>query len=1362
MQISQGKRQLWKAAVLVLLPGVGLLHAQPVINTVAGMGRTLVAGSVPATSLQLADPVGMAFDSAGNLYVADNQQSVVFKISPAGIATVFAGNGSKGFSGDGGPATAAGLLEPMAVAADVTGNIYVADFHNQRIRKVDRNGTITTFAGGGATYEGDGIPATSSTVFEPDGVAVDSSGSLYIAEGGTARIRKVTPDGIIHNIGNANSLPSGYSGDNGPASQAQFNVPQGLAVDRKGNLYIADRNNNRVRKIDTNGIVTTFVGNGQEGHSGDGGLATAAALTLPEALAFDAQGNLYIADTYNRVVRQVTPGGIISTVAGNASTYPPAFSGDGGPATLASFILPDGVAVDSFGSLYISDQGDRLVRQVNGSGIINTFAGNGVSNFSGDGGLAQQAALDYPADVKVDSGGNLYIADAMNHRVRKVTPAGIITIIAGNGTPGFSGDGGLAINAQLNTPVSVAVDISGNVYIVDSLNFRVRRVTPGGVINTYLVGTIAGHGVPAGVAADAAGNLYVSDSYLNWVVKVTPSGGVSTIAGTGTAGSSGDGGPATQAMLNAPQALTLDPAGNLYITDSQNRLVRKVTPGGTITTVAGAGNLPASSDFEGVAATQLYIDYPTGLAADGNGDLYLQGSWSVYRVNPAGVISLLVGGGLFGYQEGFAGDGGPSVAARLVRDSCSISSCMGMGLDAAGNLYFADSGNDRIRKITNPGGFPAQMTISNPSFNWLPAPQIVPTGGDQWDFNLYPTNLNNSGPNTLVLTNSGAGAMPWSATVSTLDGTNWLNLSANSGSAPASIVLSANGDGLTPGLYMGTVTISAPNASNSPRYVTGTLQVDPSSFSAAAGTGTLVISEPPGVGWTVTSSADWITITSSRSGIGLGSIHYAVAENTSGSPRSGSLALENTTAGTPTFTVNQGTDLPAAIAPTGGSGQSTQTNAAFAVALEATVTDSGGNPVSGVAVSFSAPGAGASGTFGGSVTATVMTNALGVATAPAFTANGIAGSYTVTATAAGVPSTASFALTNTSGSCSIGLSPQSASLPSTGTSTVETCPNDSGQPTCGVLPETPRSFSVTPGAGCGAWTATSSNPAALQITSGTSGSGTGSVSYVLLTNTHNSAQSYSITVSSGATSATYSISQAGNADSKVYRQVYALYEQLLGRDPDASGFTFWSGSGGAGLGQMADSFLTSPEAYNSDFAVMAAYQAATGSPPTFAQFTASVASLRGALTVAGLFNSLAGSGYSAADLYQNLLNRAPGVADSSCYAVTLSQCFQTIIGYPAGATPVRAPNNEFQNTGIYQTAPDHSNGLYVQMVYYVTVSRNPDPSGFAFWLGVANRGGPGLLFQGSAGYPARIQILGPGTPNQGFIGSPEFQGLFAN
>ncbi|HTX33525.1 MAG TPA: DUF4214 domain-containing protein [Bryobacteraceae bacterium] len=355
--------------------------------------------------------------------------------------------------------------------------------------------------------------------------------------------------------------------------------------------------------------------------------------------------------------------------------------------------------------------------------------------------------------------------------------------------------------------------------------------------------------------------------------------------------------------------------------------------------------------------------------------------------------------------------------------------------------------------------------------------------------------------------------------------------------------------------------------------------------------------------------------------------------------------------------------------------------------------------------------------------------------------------------------TATFATSG--GSCSFSLSPGSVSLPATGTSTAAACPS-SGQPNCGFVPEVPRAFTVAPAAGCGGWTATSSSPGVLQIVSGASGTGAGTVGFTLMNNTHTLPQNYTITVSSGAATATFAVTEAGSGDTQIYREVYALYEQLLGRDPDSGGFAFWTGSGGAGLGQMADAFLTSPEAYNSDFAVIAAYQAASGGPPTYLQYTAAVNAMRaGTGTVANLFTSLLGAGYSATTLYENLLNRAPVATEVTAYNSNGPLAtFESLIGYPSNVTPVGASNNEFQSTGSYHI--DHSNALYMDMLYFTILSRDPDPSGFSFWLGIANSGGPGLLFQGAAGFGTRIQILGPGTPNQGFIGSTEFQGLFAN
>jgi hypothetical protein len=329
--------------------------------------------------------------------------------------------------------------------------------------------------------------------------------------------------------------------------------------------------------------------------------------------------------------------------------------------------------------------------------------------------------------------------------------------------------------------------------------------------------------------------------------------------------------------------------------------------------------------------------------------------------------------------------------------------------------------------------------------------------------------------------------------------------------------------------------------------------------------------------------------------------------------------------------------------------------------------------------------------------------------------------------------------------------------------------SSAGTSTGGVLPEAPVTLAMTAAASasCSPYTALSS---ASWLTGTVNGS---SLTYTALSNAHSTPQSATLTIANAdGVSETLTATEAGDTESLPTRQVRALYQSILGRDPDAGGFTFWTGAGSAGLGQMADSFLTSPEAFNSDFAVMATYQAATGSAPNYVQFSGAVAGIRaGTQTISQLFDSLvgAGFGYSAATLYQNLLNRAATSAESSdCALVGLSACFQTLFGFPSAATPVSAANNEFQSTGSFHAASagcpacgvDHTNGLYIAMLYYTVLGRDYDGPGYNFWLGIANAGGPGILFQGAAGYAARIQIVGPGTPNQGFIGSTEFQGLY--
>ena len=339
---------------------------------------------------------------------------------------------------------------------------------------------------------------------------------------------------------------AGFSGDGGPATAARVNLfgsvslaPGGVAVDSSGAIYLGDSVNHRIRKITPAGIISTFAGTGIAGFSGDGGAAISARLNQPGGLAFDTQGNLYIADSQNGSVRRVTPGGVISTVAGTGS--PGLGTGDGGPATSGRMFRVYAVAVDSQGNLYIPDTFNNKVRKVNSAGIISTFAGNGNGGFSGDGSQATTAQLNEPYAVAADASGNVYIVDAHNNRVRKVAANGVITTVAGNGSLGFGGDGGPATSAPL--PFSTS-------------------------------------GISGGLAVDAAGNLYITDSNNNRIRKVTSGGIISTIAGTGSPGSNGDGGAALSATMDQPIGLALGPAGSLLFADTFNNRFRKLTPTG--------------------------------------------------------------------------------------------------------------------------------------------------------------------------------------------------------------------------------------------------------------------------------------------------------------------------------------------------------------------------------------------------------------------------------------------------------------------------------------------------------------------------------------------------------------------------------------------------------------------------------------------------------------------------------------------------------------------------------------------------------------------------------------------------------------
>jgi sugar lactone lactonase YvrE len=501
-----------------------------IVSTVAGTGTAGYDGDgAAATAANLNNPVGVAVDGMGNVYIADALNHRIRKVAANGVITTVAGTGMAGFSGDGGAATSANLNTPAGVTVDGMGNFYVSDQKNQRIRMVSTAGIIITVAGTGtAGYSEDGVAANTASLNNPAGLAVDGSGNLYIADQSNHRVRKVSAGGIISTVaGNGIGI---YSGDGGMATTNSLYSPGGVLIDGMGNLYIADALNHRIRKVANNGIIATVAGNGTVSYGGDRGPATSASLYNPVGVAFDGTGNFYIADQQNQRIRKVATSGIITTVAGNGLFT---FGGDGGAATAANLANPSGVAVDGVGNIYIADALNQRIRKVATSGIITTVAGNGIAGFSGDGGAATAASLNNPVGVTVDGTGNLYIADSQNNRIRKVATSGIISTVAGNGTASNSGDGGLATAAGFNYTAGVVLDGSGNLYIADQGNHRIRKVATDGIVTTVAGNGTAGYSGdgglataanlanPASMVVDGMGNLYISDSDNQRIRKVT-------------------------------------------------------------------------------------------------------------------------------------------------------------------------------------------------------------------------------------------------------------------------------------------------------------------------------------------------------------------------------------------------------------------------------------------------------------------------------------------------------------------------------------------------------------------------------------------------------------------------------------------------------------------------------------------------------------------------------------------------------------------------------------------------------------------------------------------------------------------------
>jgi trimeric autotransporter adhesin len=528
-------------------------------------------------------------------------------------------------------------------------------------------------------------------------VHVTSAGHIYFTDIDTHSVWRIDRGtGAQSRV--AGTGTSGYSGDGGPATSAQLNRPMGVITDTAGNVYVAEYNGSRIRKVDILGTITTIAGTGSEGYSGDGGPAVNARLFMPQGMAWDPQGNLLIADSHNCVIRKVDKfTQIITTIAGTGSQ---GYSGDGGPALSAKFKWNADIAVDGAGNIFVADSGNNVIRKISAATqIITTIAGTGSAAYSGDGGPATAAALNDPSGIDVDASGNIYIADEDNCRIRKISASdNKIRTIAGNGTCAYAGDGGSATSANINHPKGVAVKSTGEVIISDAFNQCIRQVATGNTISTF-PGTTPGQGLntPEGVAPyfDTAQNklfLFIAETANNRIRKLdTVNKTVVTVAGTGTAGSAGDFGLAADALLRSPEGVWVDSSGDIYIADTGNHKIRKVHHAtNRIYTVAGTG---ASGSFgDGGWAPLARLDTPRGVFVGDSGDIYIAdtGNHKIRKVHHAtDIISTVAGTG----ASGSTGDGGPATSARLNAPS-------GVFLDSGvGDIYIADTGNHKIRKV---------------------------------------------------------------------------------------------------------------------------------------------------------------------------------------------------------------------------------------------------------------------------------------------------------------------------------------------------------------------------------------------------------------------------------------------------------------------------------------------------------------------------------------------------------------------------------------------------------------------------------------------------------------------------------------
>jgi sugar lactone lactonase YvrE len=1017
-------------AILTVILTPAAAWAQGTITTIAGGGPV----NLPALSSSFQSPIAFTRDSLGNSYISVSAyfQARVYKVDSSGKVSIYAGSLSPGYSGDGGAANQAQLDSPAGLASDAQGNLFIADENNCVIREVAASsGIITTVAGTSTCgYNGDNVAATAAELYYPVGVAVDGSGNLFIADSNNQRIREVSANGSngmtagnIYTFAGTGTL--GFAGDGQPAAGAELNYPLGVFVDGAGNLFITDTNNQCIREVPaatangmTAGNIYTIAGTGTPGSAGDGLPAVGAELSYPSSVWVDGSGNLFIADTANQRIREVPAvtanamtAGDIYTVAGNGTA---GYTGDTQAATSAELTFPTGVFVDGSGNLFITDYGNFVIRGVSSAtGKINTFAGNGTLGFSGDGYIATDGTLNIPWGLATNQYGDVFIADELNCAIREVlakngtmlTVAGVSQIssaLNGYGCSAYGGDGGPATATTLNLPSSVFVDSSGNIFIADYSNCLVREViaatgnivTVAGSVNPSTQQPACGYSgdngpaiaaqldYPSAVFVDSSGNLFIADTN-NHLVREVPAvtangmtaGFIYRIAGTYAVGGGafgGDGGLATSAQLSYPSAIFVDNSENLFIADTNNSRIREVPAVGTngmtagnIYTIAGNGTSGYNGDNQPAINAELHA--PDGLLVDSAGNVFVSELFNclVRKVDGStGYITTVAGLVDATTQQpvcGYSGDGGPATSAQIFE-------ARGLAAGPGGSLLIADGWFNVVRQVsgvtvtpwasvspaslafagqvTGTPSAPQILTLKNTGTAALTVNSISVNGANGTDF----AETDNCVGQVIQPNSSCAVNVTFLPTLVASEGAT-LTI-ANTANSPLVINLAGTGVAATPAVTLSSTSLTfngqTVGTSSTAQTVTltnsGTAALNITSI-AVGGTNNADFGETNNCGTSLGASAICtINVTFTPAASGARSASITITDSAAGSPQTISLSGSGSTA-----------TLSLSIAGNGSASQTVKAGQTATYNLQLTTT--GGSPTSQISATVSCSGA---------------------------------------------------------------------------------------------------------------------------------------------------------------------------------------------------------------------------------------------------------------------------------------------------------------------------------------------------------------------------------------------------------------------